>query len=161
MKLKDAGSKGGMIVDKRIFLPLKRAFAKVRSMWLLLSEYEDITDQVTLMNGWTNPYGSFRVLKVPGALIVSGLLKPGTISAETNIAKLPNDIWAELDERCQYTYGVANYLSKHTSSLFVIRSGYLRIDNNLPFDGGGNNVGLFAVNGIFPIANFSLGGGYW
>ena len=142
----------------RLFTPLKQAFAKIRSMWNLLGEYEDITDQVTLLNGWTDQYNSFRVLKTPGTLIVTGLLKPGKTTVNSNIAKLPDDVWSELDDRCYYTYGVANYLSKHTSSLFSIRSGYLRIDNNLPFDGAGDNVGLFAINGIFPIANFSLGG---
>ena len=137
----------------RLFTPLKQAFAKIRSMWKLLGEYEDITDQVTLLNGWTDQYNCFRVLKVPGGLIITGMLKSGAVSLNTRIAYLPN---LGFEERAYYTYGIAQDLSKHTTSLFSIRNRYIAIDNNLPFDGTSGH--LFALNAFVPLANYTLGG---
>jgi hypothetical protein len=115
--------------------------------------YEDITNQFTFVNGWSD-YGSFRAIRYPGFVMITGLLKSGKISTNSQVLKIPNNL--PVDNKAFWTYLFCQSLGNHQINVMVTRNGYIIVDNNLPLQGAEGH--LYAINGIVPLTDFSTGG---
>lgn len=118
--------------------------------------YEDVTDQFVFVNNWRN-YGSFRAIRYPGFVLVSGLIIIGVVTANTKIIKLPSEL--PIDTNQAYTtYLFAHGIGSNYINSMPIRNGYICVDINMNMQPP-TPSSYASIFGIIPLTDFSYGGG--